>query len=91
MVSRTIPFEEMQFGLFRKLSGYFNIAFEEVIDVAPELKPVFNKDAIITGYFVCFRSDAPTEILKKIYKISMDNSVYLGFYLVNDIIFISNN
>lgn len=86
MINQVISFQEMEFSMFRKLSGSLGISFSEIIELSPVLYPVYANDKIIKGYIASFEPSAPEEIFRKIKGLSAGYTVYLGFYLINDII-----
>lgn len=86
MITQTISFEQMEFGMFRKLSGSLGISFSEIIELEPVLFPVYTSDSVIIGYLASFDPSASKEIFKKIKGLSSGHSVFLGYYLINDLL-----
>ncbi len=89
MINHVITFEQMEFGMLRRICQCLGISFIELLDVSPTLTPVYVMQNYISGYALTFRDDAPVEILKKIKKLLPCNTAFLGFYLVNDLLPIS--
>ncbi|MFT3908043.1 MAG: hypothetical protein QM737_01345 [Ferruginibacter sp.] len=86
MNNEIIRFEQMKFGMLRKLSGYLRISFAEIVAISPVIVPLPTAENIIKGYIVSFDPDAPAEIFEKIKKLSPGYSVFIGYYLLNELL-----
>lgn len=86
MVNQVISFEQMEFSMFRKLSDSLGISFSEIIALSPVLFPVYTAENIIKGYIASFEPSASEAIFKKIRRLSPGYIVFLGYYLINDLL-----